>query len=92
MELREQFRRRLGERAKALALLDALFINPYITVAKASEILKASNPTARQAVMMLEDTGMLEEVSGRKRGKLYLARPVMKVIEMSVEAGDPGQQ
>lgn len=84
MDLREQLRKRLGGKANALALLDGLFVNPYITVAKAAQILKVSNPTARQAVMMLEKNKMLEEVSGRKWGKLYLARPIMSVIEKSV--------
>ena len=81
MDLREQFRKRLAGKAKALALLDALFVNPYMTVVKASEILATSNPTARQAVMTLEENGILEEVSGRRWGRLYLARPMMEVIE-----------
>ena len=84
MDLREQFGKRLRGKANALALLDGLFVNPYITVAKAAQILEVSNPTARQAVMMLEKNKMLEEVSGRKWGKLYLARPIMSVIEKSV--------
>jgi Fic family protein len=85
MDLRERFRTRLTEKPKALALLDELFVNPYMTVAKASKILKVSNPTARQAVLQLEETGMLEEISGRKWGRLYLARPIMKVIERPSE-------
>jgi Fic family protein len=85
MDLREQFRVRLGGKINALALLDSLFVNPYLTVTKASEILAVSNPTARQAVMILQKNGMLEEVSGRKWGRLYLARPIMNVIEQPIE-------
>lgn len=81
MDLRERFRRKLSDKFKALALLDALFVNPYITVAKAEEILRVSNPTARQTVEILEENEMLEEVSGRKWNRLYLARPIMRVIE-----------
>lgn len=79
--LREKFRVRLKDKPKAIALLDELFLNPYITVAHAAKILKVSNPTARQMVLSLERAGMLKEISGRKWGQLYLAGPIMKVIE-----------
>jgi len=81
MDLREESRARLKASPRALGLLDELFTNPYITVARAAAILEVSNPTARQAVAALERAGMLEEVSGRTWGKLYLARPIMRVIE-----------
>lgn len=81
MDLREEYRARLKAAPRALELLDELFTNPYITVARAAAALKVSNPTARQAVAALERAGMLEEVSGRTWGKLYLARPIMRVIE-----------
>ena len=85
MDLREKFRKRLGEKPKALVLLDELFVNPYVTVARAAEVLKVSNPTARQAVALLEQHGMLKEISGRKWGQLYLATPVIKAIEKPAE-------
>lgn len=81
MNLREESRARLKASPRALELLDELFTNPYITVTRAAARLKVSNPTARQAVGALERAGMLEEVSGRTWGKLYLARPIMQVIE-----------
>ncbi|HJX18168.1 MAG TPA: Fic family protein [Acidiferrobacterales bacterium] len=81
MTLREKYRARLLDRPKAVALLDELFQNPYITVARAAEMLKVSNPTARQIVALLQKAGMLKEISGRKWGQLYLAAPIMKVIE-----------
>jgi len=81
MDLREKFRARLRDKPKALALLDQLFINPYMTVARAERILKVSNPTARQAVMLLQKNGMLDEISGRAWGRLYLAKPILRAIE-----------
>jgi len=82
MSLRENFRVRLQDKPKALALLDELFLNPYMPVAKAERVLKVSNPTARQAVMLLQRKGMLEEITGRTWGKLYLAKPIMDTIEL----------
>ena len=81
MDLREKFRARLRDKPKALALLDQLFINPYMTVARAERILKVSNPTARQAVTLLQKNGMLDEISGRAWGRLYLAKPILRAIE-----------
>src|SRR5437899_925052 len=71
MDLREKFRARLRDKPKALALLDQLFINPYMTVARAERILKVSNPTARQAVTLLQKNGMLDEISGRAWRRRY---------------------
>jgi len=32
--------------------------------------------------MLLQKKGMLEEITGRTWGKLYLAKPIMETIEM----------
>lgn len=81
MNLRETYRRRLTGKPNALVLLDALFANPYIAAAGAQKILGVSNPTARQVIAALEKAGMLREITGRKWGQLFVARPILKVIE-----------
>ena len=81
MDLREQYRQRLHQKPKALRLLDELFVNPYLTVARAIRILDVSDPTARQTVALLQGDGLLEEVTGRSWGRIYLARPILKAIE-----------
>jgi len=86
MDLREKYRSRLRAKAKALALLDELFLNPYMSVARAEQVLKVSNPTARQAVLLLQKKGMLEEITGRAWGRLYLAKPIMETIELKGKA------
>ncbi len=83
--LREKYRRRFVRKPKALALVDQLFVNPYITVARAAEILEVSNPTARQTVALLQKEGLLREISGRAWGRLYLAGPILKAIETPPE-------
>jgi len=82
MGLREKFRAKLQDKPKALALLDEHFLNPYMSMAKAERVLKVSNPTAKQAVMLLQRKGMLEEITRGTWGKLYLAKPIMDTIEM----------
>jgi Fic family protein len=81
LDLHDALRRRLHQKPKAAALLDELFANPYISVSRAARLLKVSNPTARQAITWLQREGLLEEVTGRAWGRLYLARPILAVIE-----------
>lgn len=81
MDLRERLRANLRSKASALTLLDALMTNPYVTVARAQQILKVSNPAARKTVRFLQQQGILHEVSGRKWGQLFLARPIMNALE-----------
>jgi Fic family protein len=81
MDLRESFRLKVRDKPKALALLDELFINPYITVARAAEMLQVSHPTASQTIEFLQQNGLLEEITGRSWGRVYLARPILTVLE-----------
>ena len=81
MDLREIHRERLGKKPNALRLLDELFVNPYLTAARAAQILTSSRPTARQAIGLLQTEGLLQEVTGRSWRRIYLARPILEVIE-----------
>ncbi len=80
-DLREELRRRLRGRHRVLPLVDELFVNPYLSVSRAQRILGVSNPTARQAVKLLQREGVLEEVTGRRWGRVYLSRTVLRAIE-----------
>lgn len=81
MDLREEYRHRLRQKPNALRLLDELFVNPYLTVARAIRILEVSDPTARQVVALLQGEGLLDEVTGRSWRRIYLARPILLAIE-----------
>ncbi len=79
--LRDRLRKRVLRRPKALALLDALFANPFLPVARAEKVLRVSNPTARQVVRVLQEEGILREITGRTWGRVYLARSILQAIE-----------
>lgn len=81
LDLHESLRRRLRQKPNAVALLDELFANPFVTVSRAARLLNVSYPTARQTVAYLQGEGLLEEITGRAWGRLYLARPILTVIE-----------
>jgi Fic family protein len=87
LEMREAYRRDLKGKASALQLLDLLFENPYVTIQRAAEFLKATAPTAGKAVEALEHKGILKEVSGRQWRRVYLAEAVLKAFD--APAGQP---
>jgi Fic family protein len=55
-----------------------------MTVAEAQKALGVTNPTARTAVQTLVKAGLLEEVGDRKWRRLYLARPVLEILNASM--------
>ncbi len=87
MDLREVYRQALKDQPRALNLIDPLLQNPYLTAAKAEEILQVSPPTARKAIAVLAEAGIVEEITGREWGKVYLARAIWQAISGG-EAGE----
>jgi Fic family protein len=81
MDLRERYREQLANQPKAVMLIDELFVNPYITVARAEKLLGVSNPTARRTVEFLQEQGILNEITGRDWGKVYLANAISEAIQ-----------
>ncbi len=85
MDLREKLHHKIQSNPKAAVLIDPLFTNPYMTVSRAAELLHVSLPTARQIVKVLEELGILQEVTGRAWGKTYVAIQILKLIDNSIE-------
>ena len=85
MDLREHLHLELRSKPKAAALIDPLFTNPYLTVSRTAELLNVSLPTARQVVRVLEESGLLHEVTGRSWGKTYVATRILRLIDNSTE-------
>ena len=81
LDIRAKYRAKLKGKARAMAFLDELFANPYTTVAKAQKFLGTSNPTARTIVRQLEEVGLLQEATGRRWGRVFLAQPILRIIE-----------
>jgi Fic family protein len=55
----------------AVRLFEALGQNPIVTIARVTELLDITKPTATKAVNTLVDTGILTETSGRRRDRTY---------------------
>jgi Fic family protein len=82
--LREQYRAQLRDKPNALGLLDDLFVNPYMSISRASKLLSKTHPTAKAAITVLEENGILKEISGRQWGRFYVCSPVLNALEKPI--------
>jgi Fic family protein len=81
VQIREDYRQRMKSKPRALALIDYLLTNPYITVRRAQRLLKVTQPTARSAILALEEAKIIVNRSGRNWGRVYVASDVLDVID-----------
>jgi Fic family protein len=58
---------------------------PEVTVPLLAKELNISAPTARTALNHMVNLGVLEEVSGKKRDKIYLYRQYLNILEEGAE-------
>lgn len=58
---------------------------PQVTVPLLAKELQMSQPTARSALNHLKSIGVLAEVSGKKRDKVYIYRKYLDILEDGVE-------
>jgi Fic family protein len=65
----------------AQRLLDLLFLSPATTLSDARQRLGVTSMSASRAIDVLVTTGILEEVTGRKRDRVYVARGLVNAIE-----------
>ena len=83
-DLRESYRERFqreGTRGNLLAAVNHLFASPVTGIRELAEFLGVSFEAARRLVKRLEDEGVLEEITGRRRNRVYAAREVIEVLE-----------
>jgi len=76
----------LGKAAPtALALLDLLYLRPYVTIPFVAKELDISPPAASKAVNNLVALGILKEVSGKKRDRIFLHERYLAIIREGTE-------
>ena len=78
VDLREEHRKLISEQftgaANGLKLLDYLFEHPLVDVHGAKDHLGCSYPTANSLVAELRDAGIIEEVTGKQRNRIFTYR------------------
>ncbi len=61
-------------------LLDYLFSNPVISISELSKTWKMPFPTVQRGVNYLVEKGILEEMTGRPRNRLFVANEILNTI------------
>ncbi|MDP9358471.1 MAG: Fic family protein [Chloroflexota bacterium] len=69
-----------GVSARVLLLVDDLFARPATRVASARERLGVTDRAARQIIGKLEAAGIVAEMTGKQRNRVYLATGIYAVI------------
>ena len=86
VRLREQLRAdlptELGRRsATGLRLLDRLFDQPVVTVKTVQQMLKVSQPAALGLVNRMQAIGVLEEITGGRRNRIFSFDAYVKLFQ-----------
>jgi Fic family protein len=67
--------------ALQLRLVDQLFAYPAITTNQASKLLKVTHRSAQLNVDKLIHKGILKEVTGKQRNRVFVAPQIVRIIE-----------
>jgi Fic family protein len=84
LALRQEYREKLQAQklsGRALELMENLFKEPVTTVASARERLKVTTRAAQQNVDRLLRAGILKEVTGRQRYRVFVAQRIIQIVE-----------
>jgi Fic family protein len=86
LDLRDEYRDRYQDEANSVSQLSTeIFTTPYLTVNRASELLDMTYGGANNAVSKLESDGVLEEITGQSRNRVFRAREVFDIIQKPVD-------
>ena len=81
------------QKARASALLvklvDMLFINPYLDAPGAAAELGVRLQSAQKNIDHLVSRGILEEITGQRRNRVYAAGEIIRILEESPGFDDP---
>jgi len=83
LDLQKKYRQQLQKESVSMPvfqLLDMLFLNPFVSMPGISDYLKITWPTAKASVERLVKLGILKEVSGRKRSRIYCAEKLLNIL------------
>ncbi|WP_009632925.1 Fic family protein [Synechocystis sp. PCC 7509] len=72
-----------GRSGNAIGLLESLYFRPIFTIEHAETISNLSYPNANKLVRDLCDIGLLEEITGQKRNRVFSYAPFLDVFKDS---------
>ena len=65
-------------------LIELILMRPVLNLRIAQELLGVTFPTAQKAIRVLEDEGILVEITGGKRNKTYAAEEILKILKEDI--------
>jgi Fic family protein len=86
--LREGYRERFQTSRAAprlLQVVDLLFARPLVTVGQIANALNASHQSATRYVEALDKAGVLREITGQARNRVYRADEILEAIEAPLQ-------
>ena len=87
VDLQQEYRHKLqSSRATGLQLrlLDFLFSTPIIRVNQVAKVLEITVKSAQQNIDKLVNNGILEETTGNKRNRIFIASAILKATETEI--------
>jgi Fic family protein len=88
-DLRREYRTRFQatkSSARLLQVVDLLFGAPVLSVNQVREAMDVSFPSANRYVKQLEGAGIIHEITGQSRNRLYRAGDILDAIEKPLAA------
>ncbi len=95
VDKREEYRRLLqADRASASVLdtLEHVFTQPYLTIQHISKRQDITFNTAKRAISQLERLGIVEEITGQQRNRIYMSRQLLMLLSESEPIYQPGRE
>ncbi|NEQ18031.1 MAG: Fic family protein, partial [Moorea sp. SIO3E2] len=72
---------KMGKRTgNAIIVLDNLYFRPIITVEQVQKIIQLKYPNANKLVNDLCDVGILQEITGQKRNRVFAYAPYLELL------------
>jgi len=65
-------------------LVELIFTRPVLSARTVEELLEVTFPAAQKAIGLLEEEGILIEITGGKRNKAYAAKEILGVLEQEI--------
>ncbi len=69
-----------GSIGSGLALLDALYMRPIVTVPRVADITNLKYPNANNLVNRFEELGLLHETTGQRRNRRFAYKPYLDLL------------
>lgn len=80
VQLRDRAARAINS-AQVHTLVDELIASPYLTVGRAAAVTGLAPNNALRMVNRFVDTGLLREITGRQRNRVYCADEVLRLLD-----------